>query len=420
MRFGRTLAVSMILASVCLISARAQNAPLAPDAAPAPPPAMHAHDKPIIPPWANTAEPVDPGNHADFDPALGDLPDGGGKLFDNGGTNFGPSNGMQVNLATGAEEYVPDPDMTGHNGIGTDPVFRRAYRSDRALAGYGSPGLSPGWVHNYDVTLSPVSDGQWSGLLLKHCTGSMEILKPILDTEGKPTGKFETGKPFDTVGVAASTQGQWQAISLTWQNQTHWLFLPFGDGSYVLSGITNLAGNGFYLQWDSARRLRSIVDSRDKKPLLTLLYDPSGNLSDIKDAQGTTVHYRFGLAADAASPALLAVSTIFTAAQPNALSRYKFTYISGNGRTLLKTISVPDPGGPNLSTSTIQYGAGKVIAHIDAEGNQHRLTYADGHTFVQIAGPDGKVVQYWTQNYDALGRDTGVTDANGHSTHITY
>lgn len=378
-----------------------------------------AYDKRLIPPWANTAEPVDPGNHPGYDPALGDLPDGGGRLFDQPGHNFGPSNGMQVNLATGAEEYVPDPDMTGHNGIGTDAVFRRAYRSDRAQAGYGSPGLSPGWVHNYDVTLSAISPGKWEGLVLNHCTGCNELLRPTLDANGQPTGKFKTGMPCEVVGQPGAQPGQWSGLSLTWSDRTHWLFLPFGNGTYVLSGVTNLAGNGFYLQWDGARRLRVAVDTKAKKPLLSLFYDAGGHLTDVKDALGLTVHYRFGPVPGQAAPALLAVSTAFDAASPKAIARYQFSYLGG-GPMLLRTISVPDPGGPGLSTSTIRYGAGKVTAHVDAEGNQHVLTYADGHTRVEVKGPDGKVVQFWTQNYDAVGRDTGITDALGHSTHLAY
>ena len=394
----------------------AQEAPPPPAA---PVPAAPAYDKRLIPPWANTAEPVDPGNHADYLPSLGDLPDGGGRLFDQPGQNFGPSNGMQVNLATGAEEYVPDPDMTGHNGIGTDAVFRRAYRSDRALAGYGSPGLSPGWVHNYDVTLTAVNPGQWDGLVLNHCTGCNELLRPTLDANGQPTGKFKTGMPCDIVGLPGTQPGQWSGISLTWRDRTHWLFLPSGNGTYLLSGITNLAGNGFYLQWDDARRLRMIVDSRAKKPLMSLFYDANGHLTDVKDALGLTVHYRFGLVPGQAASALLAVSTAFDTASPKAVTRYQFRYL-GDGPMLLRTISVPDPGGPGLSTSTIQYRNGKVTAHVDAEGNQHVLTYADGHTRVEVKGPDGKVAQFWTQNYDTAGRDTGITDALGHSTHLSY
>jgi YD repeat-containing protein len=412
--FALTLILFALTGPAARLTAQETNTPVA-----APRPAAPAYDKRLIPPWANTAEPVDPGNHADYDPSLGDLPDGGGQLFDQPGHSFGPSDGMQVNLATGTEEYVPDPDMTGHNSIGTDAVFRRAYRSDRALAGYGSPGLSLGWVHNYDVTLSAISPGKWEGLVLNHCAGCNELLKPTLDATGQPTGKFQTGMPCEVVGQPGAVPGQWSGISLTWRDRTHWLFLPFGNGTYVLSGITNLAGNGFYLQWDEARRLRMVVDTKAKKPLLTLLYDTNGHLTDIKDILGLTVHYRFGPVPGQPMPALLAVSTPFDTASPKALARYQFSYF-GSGPLLLHTISVPDPGGPGLSTSTIQYGAGKVTAHIDAEGNQHILTYADGHTRVEVKGPDGKVAQFWTQNFDTAGRDIGITDALGHSTHISY
>ena len=381
-------------------------------------PAAPVYDKRIIPPWANTAEPVDPPNHAGYSPAQGDLTDGGGKLF--AGQQFGPSTGMQVNLATGSEQYVAAPDMTGHNGIGTDALLRRSYRSDRALSGYGSPGLSPGWVHNYDVTLSAPQPDQWGGLILHHANGCNELLKPTLGADGKPTGKMETGMPVQAVGTPGAQPGQWQGISLTWRDGTHWLFLPFGSGTYVLSGITNLVGNGLYLHWDSARRLLGATDTKAGKPLLTLSYDAGGNLSDLKDAEGLTVHYRFGPQAGQSAPVLQAVSTGFTADAPTALRRYQFTYITGGGRTLLKTIAVPDPGGPGQSIATLFYQSGKVAVTTDGNGNKHVLTYTDGHTRVEVQGPDGKSAGYQTQNFDADGRDTGVTDANGHSTPIAY
>ena len=372
--------------------------------APAPPvPAAPVYDKRVVPPWANSVEPVDPTNHADYDPSLGDLPDGGGRLSDNGGAEFGPSNGMQVNLATGSEEYVPDSDLKGYNQIGTSAFFRRAYYSSRALTGYGSPGLSAGWVHNYDVTLTATSPTTWGALILHHAKGCNELVKPLLDAAGQPTGKFDTGMPCDVVGRPGTAPGQWQGLSLTWRDQTHWLFLPAGDGSYLLGGVTNVVGNGFLLQWDGARRLRGAVDSQDRKPLLTLAYDASGNLSDVKNSLGDTIHYRFGATPGQPGASLLAVSTLLTAAAPNGLSRYVFTYAVGGNRTLLKTISVPDPGGPGRSISTIQYLGGKVVAHVDAEGNRHVMTYGDGHTLVQIAGPDGKVVSSWVQKYDAHG-----------------
>ncbi len=376
--------------------------------APAAPPAAPAYDKRVVPPWASSVEPVDPTNHADYDPSQGDLPDGGGKLFD-GASSFGPSSGMQVNLATGAEEYVNDADWKAFNPIGTSAFFRRAYYSNRALAGYGSPGLSAGWVHNYDVTLTPASPATWGALILHHANGCNELIKPLLDPTGQPTGKFETGMPCEIVGRPGTTPGQWQAFSFTWRDQTHWLFLPAGDGSYPLGGITNTVGNGFFLQWDGARRLRGAVDSQGRKPLLTLLYDSDGNLSDVKDNLGATTHYRFAATPGLPGASLLAVSTVLTAASPNGLSRYVFTYAIGGNRTLLKTISVPDPSGPGRSISTIQYLRGKVAAHVDAEGNRHAMTYGDGHTLVQIAGPDGKVVSFWVEKYDAQGRDMGST-----------
>src|ERR1051325_2889925 len=76
--------------------------------------------------------------------------------FDGGGTGShqgGGSDDDPVNLATGRESYTPVPDLTIYDPAGPRVTWQRSYISNRALAepsGYGSPGLSRGWGHNYD------------------------------------------------------------------------------------------------------------------------------------------------------------------------------------------------------------------------------------------------------------------------------
>jgi YD repeat-containing protein len=66
------------------------------------------------------------------------------------------------------------------------------------------------------------------------------------------------------------------------------------------------------------------------------------------------------------------------------------------------------------------YESGRVIAHVDANGNRRRYTYGPNHTLVEVVGASGKVSSFWTQNFDDLGRNTGVTDALGNTTRIGY
>src|SRR6185369_7939394 len=99
--------------------------------------------------------------------------------------------------------------------------------SDRALSesvGYGSPGLSRGWVHNYDVSIQGTS-GSWGTLKLIYPNGSSENLIPQL-TGGQPTGALTTvaGAPYIVSGVSGSPTGTWQSITITWKDQTKWKF----------------------------------------------------------------------------------------------------------------------------------------------------------------------------------------------------
>jgi len=77
--------------------------------------------------------------------------------------NTGPSAGDPVNLATGSEVYLPVPDLDIYNPTGARVYFQRAYYSSQARKGVASPGLSPGWVHNYDVTLQTAQQAGGAG-----------------------------------------------------------------------------------------------------------------------------------------------------------------------------------------------------------------------------------------------------------------
>lgn len=78
--------------------------------------------------------------------------------------------------------------MVVYSPVGPNVSFSRIYRSKLAEQGYFSPGLSPGWVHNYDVSISGAS-GNWGVLTLRYPNGAAEQLTPVLDSNGAPTGR---------------------------------------------------------------------------------------------------------------------------------------------------------------------------------------------------------------------------------------
>lgn len=116
-----------------------------------------------------TGEPAEtePEHEEGNDPDSPNCPDGNeGGGGDDGGCDggsggwpspWGPLAHDPVNAATGRETYHPRPDLVTYNPHGAPVSFQRTYYSGSAGQGYGSPGLSPGWLHNYDYFIRPQS-----------------------------------------------------------------------------------------------------------------------------------------------------------------------------------------------------------------------------------------------------------------------
>jgi hypothetical protein len=78
----------------------------------------------------------------------------GGSAGKGGGSGGGASAGDPVNLATGEEEYTPDPDLNVYNPIGPSVSFSRIYHSLRAPhfeAWYESSDFGQGWSYSYNI-----------------------------------------------------------------------------------------------------------------------------------------------------------------------------------------------------------------------------------------------------------------------------
>ncbi|MCW3098818.1 MAG: tRNA3(Ser)-specific nuclease WapA [Chthonomonadaceae bacterium] len=338
----------------------------------------------------------------------------------------GPSSSDSVNLASGVEENTPGPDIAGRNPQGPSAVFSRMYRSVQAAKGYASPGLSPGWTHNYDITVRGAT-GTWGSLALNYPNGAQEQWGPALDGNGAPTGTLYpagNGVPYLVQGMPSpNTVGQWLALTLTWKDRTTWTFTPDPNNSdsYLLTRIANAVGRGIYINYDQTHRLLSVTD--DAAPtvhnLLSFQYN-AGYLTSITDPYARTVNFTF--AQTTGGFCLTGVSQLTS----NAL-QWAYDYSAINGWPLLSSVGAPDPSVipapgaavPILTHPITYYGDGRVATQVDANGNRRLYTYAGGAQ-VQVYSPAGVLVDHWSQASGALNNAMGYTDANNASNQVVY
>lgn len=264
-------------------------------------------------------------------------------------------------------------------------------------------------------------------MTLNYANGAQEPLTPNLDSSGLPTGTFATppGSSYAVAGISSGTPGQWQALTITWKDQTHWQLTP-AAGVYVLRQITNRLGKSVLLDWNGSRQLSTITDSATNTVLLTLNYDGNGNLSTLTDTYGRKIVYNFGVPSGVSTVCLLSASQIAAVADVNPASRWTYNYTAFAGEPLLSSITVPSPTGTGNAVCQIKYDTstgdsiGRVTSTVDGNGNQRAYTYNVGSTIAQIKDKYNKIIQSWTQNFDSAQRDIGITDVVGHSTSIVY
>lgn len=337
--------------------------------------------------------------------------------------------GDPVNLATGAHAYLPAADITVYNPLGPSVEYQLNFHTGRARDGYASPGLSAGWVDNFDAKIEPVSGSGWRGLELTYPNGSKEVL-------GYPTG---AGNPVDFIRptgapyVAKGTKGtpyQWESLEITWKDETKWTFAPCGTDVYRLTRITNRMGSYISIVRDSGNgyRVASVTDdSSTPNTLLSFSY-PSGHLDSLTDCYSRKITYTYGSAAG--TTCLLAVSQISPSGMSNPPAHWTYGYQSIYGQPHLTSVSFPIPAGSGASTQSVEYdtstgsfSSGKVTALVDANQNRTEFSYeSNGYTKVQVKNPQSVVEKEWTQSFDPThgNVDTGTADAKGHCTGLVY
>ncbi len=339
--------------------------------------------------------------------------------------------GDPVDLASGDHTYVAK-DLSVYNPYGPNAIYLRNFCSARAEQGYSSPGLAVGWVDTYDAKITPDSAGSWSSMTITYPNGAQEKFQPVLDSTGQPTGGFgvPTGSEDFVTGSASASTGAWNSITMTFKDETTWIFLQNADSIYKLAQITNPMGRYISIVRDAANgyRLSAITDD-STTPVTLLAFSYQGAyLSSITDAYGRKLAYTFG--SSGGSTNLLTVSRIADSSASSAPAQYTYGYTAEGGQPRLTSVSFPSPAGSQTnSVETINYiydtWRAKYIvgSMVDANGNQSVFSYESPNgTRVQIENSQGSLQQQYIENFDPARANLylGRTDAAGYNMVLHY
>jgi len=333
---------------------------------------------------------------------------------------YGPSSADSVDLATGAGENNPAPDITVTNPVGPDVEFSRRYRSTLAEAGYASSGLSIGWVHNYDIRIQGTT-GSWSDLTLTYPNGAQETLD--VDASGGSPVFVPTGTPYVVTGQAGGITGQWDWVQITFADETSWKFTapnPAQPDSYLLSQISDNLGHYVTVNRVSATDARLSSITNDASNTLISFSYSGGYLSAVSDVSvaGSTREIDYTFAPEAGTTVLKSVSQVNSPASV----RWSYTYTQIDGHPYLTWVEVPNPtGASGMRGHPINYDlSGKVSSLVDANGNSRSYIYNGTSTQVFVRDSSGKLTQFWTQKIGPNGQGAGVIDADGYATTVEY
>ena len=317
-----------------------------------------------------------------------------------------PTGGDPVDLVTGSYAYSHH-DLTA--GTGTLPYslpFVRRFDSGLAQIGGGTSFLGNGWMHNYDISALPDSDGfegMASSSPINGAAGivALYVLQDMLNQQNA------SGQPTTSADrlIVASQVAKWMMDQLTGNaaavaqagSTERFVLLPNGSYNAPLgssSVLTGAAATGFIYQTKTGTSLTfdpSTATPAGKIASLTMpsgmalafTYDPNGRLSSV------------------ASP---------------AVQRQLNLHYTGNLLTSVDDNSTPTPRTVSFTYDSLN----DQTSFTDPLGNVTKYGYGALGQLGQIIYPANPSNPFVTMSYDTLGRPNVQADANGNLTMLFF
>jgi RHS repeat-associated protein len=383
---------------------------------------------------------------------------GGGDGNDGGGgpppCPPGPSGGEPVNLATGAEEYMPPTDLIVANPNGPFVKWARMYddlRGSGASSFEGDPtyqcaDYGIGWSQTYNEGVFAPDGGTTIGMKYLFMPNGGRIAFT-------PTAVPSASSPAVPCTVQLGTKGtvEWDYdaasgsnyFTVTNPDHSQWLTTAVtpGNNCYRLAEIRDKNGKSIYFNYTAPDSsgwplLSSITTMQNGAgtALLTIQrsLDGTNSIASITDCYGRSVYYNVQAYPDTLNGQHLDhVSQIVPTCTPNPPDRYiygyqleKFAIVNPQAFFFLHTISVPSPSGSGLATATINYdlNTGYVASIVDGNSNTRSYTSVDqngaaaantNYTKVTVTDPSGHVDGSYTGSFDNSMHESQIVNAVG-------
>jgi YD repeat-containing protein len=354
-----------------------------------------------------------------------------------------------LNLATGEEQRGEATGLTVENPLGPTVDFSLSYASAQARVGYASTGLWPGWVHNYDLQISSLNDGeqpQECGLKVTYPNGASDICAVNGGTIIPPHGA-----PYVMAGstITVDHVDYWDTLTMTRADRSRLVFShdPGGYDRWRLTSIMDSIGRAITVNWGDGTGgiptgcLASVADCNGKV-LMQCSYD-GAYLNSVTDsssytttgdraAYGRTVGYkRYDTGTKV--PELEECTYPYKAGEESVV-KYAYDYDSFEGPPayyMLNKVTSYDNGttGTGGFTSIVRTDGGLVEAHYDQTTcTLWSYTLSDGpdehgeySCTVTAEVPTGSPELPWRIYYfNNRGYCTGTEEQGYHRTTIAY
>ncbi|MHB8723739.1 MAG: DUF6531 domain-containing protein, partial [Steroidobacteraceae bacterium] len=385
-----------------------------------------------------------------------------------GGSNSsgGPSHGDPIDLATGEEEYRPEPDLDIYNPSGPSLHFGRIYDSLRTDGTYNTgniaAGFGQGWSNPFNVCViyTPnIAPGSLGGEMLPaddNCAAQRGPLRSNSGSQGHvyldngavihfawPSNApqfdgthttqiqaVDAGYPVAVTETYDPSSGKTQ-VQVTFPDRSVWytnatVVNNFGGGldPWAIVEMKDRDGNALSLNYTnypigggSMWMLSSVSNS--STTLLTLQVNTTtGMYKEADDCYGRSVYYAYD-----SNGLLYQASEVVPTGTSNPPVRYQHTYDwCGNGPEgeyfqFLHTISVPSPTGSGMSTETINYDTYEGLLTGVADANGNTISFSGGttsnETKVTYANSLSVNEYQFTVAYDAHMDETALYNAAG-------